>query len=184
MIRGQGLVVFFTGLSGSGKTTLADLLAKKLINIYNRDSKILDGDQVRKLLCSELGFSKKHRNLNIKRIGYVASIIAKFKGIAICAAIAPYDVMRKEVRKMVENSYGTFILIYLSTPLDVCEMRDPKGLYKKVREGTIKKFTGISDPYETPTDAELVINTDEHTHISAVESILNYLLAIKVISIG
>lgn len=181
MTKRQGFVVFFTGLSGSGKTTLANLLASKLINIHDRDTEILDGDQVRKLLCSELGFSKKHRDLNIRRIGYVASIIAKFNGVAICAAIAPYDAIRKGVRKTVENSYGKFILIYLSTPLAVCERRDPKGLYKKARKGTIKKFTGISDPYEVPTDSDIVIDTNEQTQNDAVDSILKYLLNVKLL---
>lgn len=183
MTKWKGCVVFFTGLSGSGKTTLADLLAKKLINIYGRDAEVLDGDQVRKLLCSELGFSKKHRNLNIKRIGYVASIIAKFNGIAICAAISPYDSSRKEVRRMVENNYGEFILVHLSTPLAVCERRDTKGLYKKARKGTIKQFTGISDPYEVPTDADIVINTEEWTKIGAIDYILKDLRTRKVISL-
>lgn len=175
MTKGQGLVIFFTGLSGSGKTTLANLLGSKLMNIYGRDVKILDGDDVRKLLCSELGFSKKHRNLNIKRIGYVASIIAGFNGVAICSAIAPYDAARKDVRKMVENNYGKFILVYLSTPLDVCEERDPKGLYKKARDGKLKKFTGISDPYEIPSDADVVINTNKHTEDNYIDQILEEL---------
>ena len=119
---------------------------------------LLDGDLVRKHLSSELGFSREHRNINIRRIGCVAFEITKNRGIAICAPIAPYDVTRKEVRAMIEP-VGGFIMVYLSTPVEICERRDRKGLYAKARAGILKDFTGISDPYEEPKDAEVVINT-------------------------
>jgi sulfate adenylyltransferase len=155
----QGFTVFFTGLSGSGKSTAAKALLSKFLEIGGRSVTLLDGDIVRKNLSSELGFSKEHRNLNILRIGFVANEITKNGGIAICAPIAPYDAIRKQVRELVSQN-GGFILVHLSTPLDVCEGRDRKGLYAKARAGIVKEFTGISDPYETPTDAEVVLNTD------------------------
>jgi len=155
----QGFAVFFTGLSGSGKSTAAKALWSKFLEIGGRSVTLLDGDIVRKNLSSELGFSKEHRNLNILRIGFVANEITKNGGIAICAPIAPYDAIRKQVRELISQS-GGFILVHLSTPLDVCEGRDRKGLYAKARAGIVKEFTGISDPYETPTDAEVVLNTD------------------------
>jgi sulfate adenylyltransferase len=155
----QGFTVFFTGLSGSGKSTAAKALWSKFLEIGGRSVTLLDGDIVRKNLSSELGFSKAHRNLNILRIGFVANEITKNGGIAICAPIAPYDAIRKEVRELI-SQHGGFILVHLSTPLDVCEGRDRKGLYAKARAGIVKEFTGISDPYETPADAEVVLNTD------------------------
>jgi sulfate adenylyltransferase len=167
----QGFTVFFTGLSGSGKSTLAKGLMIKLLEMGGRPVTLLDGDIVRKNLSSELGFSKEHRDLNIRRIGFVASEITKNGGIAICAPIAPYDAIRKEVRASVEKR-GGFILVYLSTPLAVCEERDRKGLYAKARAGIIPQFTGISDPYEAPTDAELVIDTADLTPEEAIQQIL------------
>jgi sulfate adenylyltransferase len=134
----------------------------------------LDGDLVRKHLSSELGFSKEHRDLNIHRIGYVASEITKNGGIAICAPIAPYDATRKHVRAMIEP-LGGFIMVHLSTSVDVCEQRDRKGLYAKARAGIIKEFTGISDPYEEPTDAEVVIDTAELTPEEAAQEIILHL---------
>jgi sulfate adenylyltransferase len=170
-----GLVVFFTGLSGSGKTTIADALRLKLEFSYKRNTDILDGDIVRKLLCSELGFSKEHRDLNIARIGYVASRIAKHGGIAICAAIAPYDLARKDVRYVVTEAGGTFVLVYLSTPLSICEDRDVKGLYKQARKGELKHFTGVSDPYERPTDYDILLDTGTLYVNQCVEKIINNL---------
>jgi sulfate adenylyltransferase len=154
----RGFTVFFTGLSGSGKSTIANALVAKLLEAGGRKVTLLDGDVVRKHLSSELGFSKEHRDLNVRRIGYVASEITKHGGIAICAPIAPYDSVRKEVRHMIEP-HGGFVLVHVSTPIDVCEARDRKGLYAKARAGTLQQFTGISDPYEVPTDASLVIDT-------------------------
>ncbi len=155
----QGFTVFFTGLSGSGKSTIANALMVKLMEMGGRPVTILDGDVVRKHLSSELGFSKEHRDINIRRIGYVASEITKNGGIAICAPIAPYTATRRAVREMVE-SYGAFIEVHVATSVEDCEKRDRKGLYKLAREGKIKEFTGISDPYEAPTNAELVLQTE------------------------
>lgn len=154
----QGLTVFFTGLSGSGKSTIANALLNKLMEMGDRSITLLDGDVVRKHLSSELGFSKEHRNLNIQRIGYVASEITKNGGIAICAPIAPYRETRRQVREMI-TPLGGFIEIHVATALEVCEERDRKGLYAMAREGKIKEFTGISDPYEVPENPELAIDT-------------------------
>ncbi len=155
----QGFTVFFTGLSGSGKSTVANALMVKLMEMGGRPVTLLDGDVVRKHLSSELGFSKDHRDINIKRIGYVASEITKNGGIAICAPIAPYTATRRAVREMIE-SYGAFIEVHVATSIEECERRDRKGLYKLAREGKIKEFTGISDPYEAPIKAELVLDTE------------------------
>lgn len=170
----QGVAIFFTGLSGSGKSTVANALLVKLLEIGGRSVTLLDGDLVRKHLSSELGFSKEHRDLNIRRIGFVAAEIVKHTGIAICAPIAPYDRVRKDVREMVERS-GGFVMVYASTALAVCEQRDRKGLYAKARAGLIPNFTGVSDPYEVPTDAEISLDTDTMTVGEAVNRILAYL---------
>jgi sulfate adenylyltransferase len=170
----QGFTVFFTGLSGSGKSTIANALLVKLLQISDRPATLLDGDIVRRNLSSELGFSKEHRDINIRRIGFVASEITKNKGVAICAPIAPYDRIRKEVRRMI-SQLGGFILIHVSTPLEECEKRDRKGLYAKARAGIIKEFTGISDPYESPQDADLNIDTTNITPGDAVREIITYL---------
>jgi sulfate adenylyltransferase len=154
----QGFVIFFTGLSGAGKSTIANALMVKLMELGGRRITLLDGDIVRKNLSSELGFSREHRDLNILRIGFVASEIAKNGGIAICAPIAPYRATRRQVRDMVEGQ-GGFVEIHVATPIDVCETRDRKGLYAKARAGIIKEFTGISDPYEAPEKPEMVIDT-------------------------
>jgi len=167
----QGFTVFFTGLSGSGKSTLANALQAKLLELGGRRITLLDGDVVRKHLSSELGFSKEHRNLNILRIGFVASEITKNGGIAICAPIAPYASTRREVRDLVRPN-GGFIEIHVATPLEVCEQRDRKGLYKKARAGIIKEFTGVSDPYEVPEAPDLVIDTSSISPDRAVQKIL------------
>lgn len=171
----QGFTVFFTGLSGSGKSTVANALMVKMMEQGGRTVSILDGDVVRKHLSSELGFSKEHRNLNVSRIGYVASEISKHGGVAICAPIAPYDAVRKEVRSMVKGNGGAFILVHVATPLEVCEKRDRKGLYAAARAGKIKEFTGISDPYEEPTDADVVLHTTEHSPEELANQILLHL---------
>ncbi|HEX2647442.1 MAG TPA: bifunctional sulfate adenylyltransferase/adenylylsulfate kinase, partial [Candidatus Dormibacteraeota bacterium] len=170
----QGLAIFFTGLSGSGKSTIANVLLVKLLELGGRAVTMLDGDLVRKHLSSELGFSKEHRDLNIRRIGFVAAEIAKNGGVAICAPIAPYDATRKDVRKMVESA-GGFVLVHVATPLETCEARDRKGLYAKARSGVLKEFTGISDPYEVPSDAEIAIDTSEMSAAEAAERILLHL---------
>ena len=155
----QGFTVFFTGLSGSGKSTIANALMVKLMEMGGRPVTLLDGDIVRKNLSSELGFSKEHRDLNIRRIGYVASEITKNGGIAICAPIAPYETTRRAVREDIE-AYGTFLEVHVATSLEECERRDRKGLYKLAREGKIKEFTGISDPYDVPETPELRLETE------------------------
>lgn len=167
----QGFTVFFTGLSGSGKSTIANALMVKLMELGGRNVTMLDGDLVRKNLSSELGFSKEHRNLNILRIGYVASEITKNGGVAICAPIAPYAATRRQVREMIEP-LGGFIEVHVATPLEVCEERDRKGLYAKARAGIIKEFTGISDPYEEPANPEMRIDTRDFTVDEAAHSII------------
>jgi sulfate adenylyltransferase len=164
----QGFTVFFTGLSGSGKSTIANVLRVKFLEMGGRPVTLLDGDIVRKNLSSELGFSREHRDINIRRIGYVASEITKNGGIAVCAPIAPYDSIRKEVRGMIQP-LGGFILVHLATPLDTCEGRDRKGLYAKARAGILPQFTGVSDPYESPTDADVVIDTSDVTPEEAAQ---------------
>ncbi len=155
----QGFTVFFTGFSGSGKSTIANALMVKLMEMGGRPVTLLDGDIVRKNLSSELGFSKEHRDLNIRRIGYVASEITKNGGIAICAPIAPYATTRRAVREDIEQ-FGAFIEVHVGTSIEECERRDRKGLYKLAREGKIKEFTGISDPYDVPENPELFLETE------------------------
>lgn len=170
----QGFTVFFTGLSGSGKSTIANVLLVKLLEMGGRPVTLLDGDIVRKNLSSELGFSKEHRDLNIRRIGFVAREITQNGGIAVCAPIAPYDNIRKELRQSIGDT-GGFILVHTSTPLDICEQRDRKGLYAKARAGIIPAFTGVSDPYESPSDADVEIDTTKMTPQAAAQEILLYL---------
>ena len=147
----------------------------KFLEQGGRPLTLLDGDLVRKHLSSELGFSMEHRNLNIRRIGFVAAEITKNGGIAICAPIAPYDATRRDVRRMIEP-VGGFVLVHVATPLEVCEQRDRKGLYAKARAGVLQQFTGISDPYEAPADADLVIDTTRLTPGAAADEILAYLV--------
>lgn len=171
----QGFTLFFTGLSGSGKSTLAKIVYGKLVEGGRRPATLLDGDVVRQNLSSELGFSKAHRDINIRRIGYVASEITKNGGIAICAPIAPYTETRRAVRELIEER-GAFIEIHVATSLEVCESRDRKGLYAKARKGIIPEFTGISDPYELPENAELTIDTASVTPMEAAQEIYLYLV--------
>jgi len=170
----QGFTVFFTGLSGSGKSTIANVLVAKLMEIGTRPVTLLDGDIVRKNLSSELGFSKEHRNLNIQRIGFVASEITKNRGIAVCAPIAPYAATRRQVRELI-GQYGGFIEVHVSTPLEVCEGRDRKGLYAKARAGLLKEFTGIDDPYEAPAGAEVTVDTTQVSAEEAAAHILHFI---------
>ncbi|SJM94349.1 Sulfate adenylyltransferase adenylylsulfate kinase [Crenothrix polyspora] len=167
----QGFAIFLTGLSGSGKSTIANALLVKLMEMGGRTITLLDGDVVRKHLSSELNFSKEHRDINIRRIGFVASEIVKNGGIAICAPIAPYTSVRREVRSMV-SSKGGFIEVHVSTPLEECEKRDRKGLYAKARAGILKGFTGIDDPYEIPENPELRLDTSNQTPDQCIEQIL------------
>ena len=171
----QGFTLFFTGLSGSGKSTLAKIIYAKMIELGTRPVTLLDGDIVRHNLSSELGFSKKDRNINVRRISFVANEISKNGGIAICAPIAPYTQMRSEARNLIEQ-YGVYIEIHVATPLEVCESRDRKGLYAKARKGIIPEFTGISDPYETPEAPELTIDTSSLSPMEAAQKIYLYLL--------
>ena len=167
----QGFTVFFTGLSGAGKSTLARALAARLMEMGGRCVTLLDGDIVRRHLSSELGFTKAHRDINVRRIGFVASEITKNRGIAICAPIAPYRQTRRDVRAMIE-AVGGFIEIHVATPIETCESRDRKGLYAKARAGLIPEFTGVSDPYEAPERPELAIDTTGVGIDEAVQQIL------------
>ncbi len=172
----QGFTVFFTGLSGAGKSTIANALRVKLLEVGGRGVSLLDGDLVRKNLSSELGFSKEHRDLNILRIGFVAGEITRAGGVAICAPIAPYEAVRQRVRDMV-SPWGGFVLVHVATPLTVCEERDRKGMYAKARAGLVDSFTGISDPYEEPVDAEVVVDASAVTPEEAVREVLLHLEA-------
>ncbi len=176
----QGVTLFFTGLSGSGKSTIANGILVKFLEYGGRKATLLDGDVVRNMLSSELNFSKEHRDLNVLRIGYVASEITKNGGVAICAPIAPYTRTRRNVRKMIEQ-LGSFIEIYVSTPIEICESRDRKGLYAQARAGKIKGFTGIDDPYEIPENAELSIDTSKYSTEEAVATIWEKIIEIGVI---
>jgi sulfate adenylyltransferase len=172
----RGVVVFFTGLSGSGKSTIARALRDALAERGDRTVSLLDGDLVRQLLSAGLTFSRADRDLNIARIGYVAAEVARHGGIAICAPIAPYASARAAVRRMVSQA-GDFLLVHVATPVEVCEARDRKGLYAKARAGLIDHFTGISDPYEEPTDADLTIDTSVMSRQQAVDAVLGLLTA-------
>ena len=170
----QGFTIFLTGFSGSGKSTIAQVLLVKFMEMNERPVTLLDGDIVRQNLSSELSFSKDHRNLNITRIGFVASEITKNGGIALCAPIAPYEESRQANRDLI-SSYGGFVEVHVSTPLEVCEQRDRKGLYAKARAGKVKGVTGITDPYINPSNPELSIDTSNMTPMEAVQEILLYL---------
>jgi sulfate adenylyltransferase len=159
----RGFVVFFTGLSGSGKSTIARALHDLILEDGRRAVTSLDGDVVRRNLSKGLTFSKEDRETNIRRIGWVAAEISRHRGIAICSPIAPFDTTRKQVRQMVEDAGGVFVLVHISTPLEECERRDRKGLYAKARAGEIPEFTGISSPYDVPTDAAVHIDTTGRT---------------------
>jgi sulfate adenylyltransferase len=173
--RQQGYTVFFTGLSGSGKSTVANALMVKLLEQGGRTVTLLDGDVVRKNLSKGLTFSKEDRDTNVMRIGYVASEITKAGGTAICAPIAPYESARS-VNRATISEYGGYILVHVSTPLEVCESRDRKGLYAKARAGIIPEFTGISDPYEVPEDAEIVLDTSHIDVEEAAQVVYDYLV--------
>lgn len=167
----QGFTVFFTGLSGAGKSTLARALAIRLMETGSRPVTLLDGDIVRHHLSSELGFSHAHRDINVRRIGFVASEITKNRGVAICAPIAPYRQTRRDVRKMIE-AVGGFIEVHVATPIETCELRDRKGLYAKARAGLIPEFTGVSDPYEVPENPEIALDTTSLEVDEAIQRIL------------
>jgi sulfate adenylyltransferase len=168
----RGAVVFFTGLSGSGKSTLAQALNDLILEAGERTVTSLDGDVVRRNLSAGLTFSREDRETNIRRIGWVAAEIARHRGIAICSPIAPFDETRRQVRAMVEDAGGEFVLVHVATPLEECERRDRKGLYAKARAGEIPDFTGISSPYEEPTDAAVRVDTTGRTIDDALADVL------------
>lgn len=168
----RGVVVFFTGLSGSGKSTLAQALNDLVLEAGSRTVTSLDGDVVRRNLSAGLTFSREDRETNIRRIGWVAAEIARHRGIAICSPIAPFDETRKQVRALVEAAGGEFVLVHVATPLEECERRDRKGLYAKARAGEIPEFTGISSPYEEPTDATVRVDTTGRTIEDALADVL------------
>ncbi|MCD6389294.1 MAG: bifunctional sulfate adenylyltransferase/adenylylsulfate kinase [Desulfobulbaceae bacterium] len=171
----QGFTVFISGLSGSGKSTLAKVLLVKFLEMRGRPVTLLDGDIVRRNLSSELNFSREHRNLNITRIGFVASEITKNGGIALCAPIAPFEEPRRANRELISR-YGGYIEVYMATPIEVCEQRDRKGLYAKARAGKIKAFTGVSDPYTPPVNPEITIDTTEISPAEAAQEVFLYLV--------
>jgi sulfate adenylyltransferase len=177
-VRTGGRAVMFTGLSGAGKSTIAGRLVELLLE-SGRTVTLLDGDEVRTHLSAGLGFSKADRDTNVRRIGWVAAQIAKHGGIAVCAPIAPYAATRDDARRLVEGQAGpgSFVLVHVATPLAECEARDRKGLYAKARRGEIAEFTGISDPYEAPTDAEITVDTRSSSADESARAVLDYLLA-------
>ncbi|MFH1156367.1 MAG: bifunctional sulfate adenylyltransferase/adenylylsulfate kinase [Pseudomonadota bacterium] len=171
---GQGFTVFLTGLSGAGKSTIAKIVYSRLMEMGTRPVTLLDGDIVRRNLSSELNFSREHRDINVRRIGYVACEITKNRGIAICAPIAPYEKTRKEIRSAIEE-HGGFFEVHVSTPLAECEKRDRKGMYARARAGLIKGFTGVDDPYELPVSPELRIDTTALSPDEAAQEVLLYI---------
>jgi sulfate adenylyltransferase len=172
--RKQGFTVFITALPSAGKSTLAKVLLVKFMELRDRPVTLLDGDIVRKNLSSELSFTKEHRNLNVQRIGFVASEITKNGGIAICAPIAPYEESRRYNRELISR-HGGYIEVYLSTPMEVCEQRDRKGIYAKARAGKVSGVTGIDDPYIAPSNPEIVLDTSKLTPDEAAQEVLLYL---------
>jgi sulfate adenylyltransferase len=169
----QGVCLWFTGLSGAGKSTTADILTALLME-HGRQITVLDGDVVRTHLSKGLGFSKEDRDINVRRIGFVASDIVRHGGVVVCAAVSPYRATRNDVRSMFEQDQ--YLEIFVDTPLDVCESRDVKGMYAKARRGEIKDFTGIDDPYEPPQNPELTLNTVDQTPEENARLILDYLI--------
>ncbi|MGH7341322.1 MAG: adenylyl-sulfate kinase [Candidatus Rokuibacteriota bacterium] len=172
----EGFAVFFTGLSAAGKSTTAEAVLPLLQARTSRSVTLLDGDVVRRTLWPQLGFSKADRDTNVRGLGRLAADVVKGGDIAICASIAPYRGVRDEVRAMIEP-LGGFVLVHMATPLDVCERRDPKGLYARARAGLVAEFTGISDPYEPPEDAEVVVDASHGTPETSARRIVDYLTA-------
>lgn len=168
---GRGFTLFLTGLSGAGKSTLSEALKHELEERRGRPVTLLDGDVVREMLSSGLTFSRADRELNIRRIGYVAAEVMRHGGVCVCAAIAPFASARAEARERVQ-AHGRFYEIYVSTPIEVCETRDPKGLYRRARRGEIKSFTGVDDPFEAPQRPELAIDTSRVKLEDAVRRVL------------
>jgi len=169
----QGFCIWFTGLSGAGKSTTADALTTKLLE-HGRQTTVLDGDVVRTNLSQGLGFSKEDRDINIRRIGFVASEIVRHGGGVVCAAVSPYRATRNECRAMIGDDQ--FIEVFVDTPLETCEERDTKGMYALAREGKIKNFTGIDDPYEPPQHPEIIVDTTARTAEENADRILSFLI--------
>jgi sulfate adenylyltransferase len=174
--RVRGLVVFFTGLSGSGKSTIARGVADELAETGERTVTLIDGDVARRFLTAGLGFSKADRDENVRRIGFVAAEAARHGGLALCCPIAPYSQARTDARRLARAAGAGFVLVYVATPLDVCEDRDPKGLYARARDGKIANMTGLDDPYEVPADADLTVDTSNLTIDQAVAAVLDHLV--------
>ena len=167
-------MLFFTGLSGSGKSTVAQAVIDALLEAGERTVTSLDGDVVRRNLSAGLTFSREDRETNIRRIGWVAAEISRHGGVAVCSPIAPFDATRQDVRAMTEAAGGAFFLVHVATPLEECERRDRKGLYAKARRGEIPDFTGISSPYEEPTDADLRMDTTGRTIEDCRDEVLGH----------
>jgi sulfate adenylyltransferase len=172
----RGLVVFFTGLSGSGKSTIARGVADELAETGERTVTLIDGDVARRFLTAGLGFSRADRDENVRRIGFVAAEAARHGGLALCCPIAPYAQARTDARRLARAAGAGFVLVYVATPLDVCEDRDPKGLYARARDGKIANMTGLDDPYEVPADADLTVDTSNLTIDEAVAAVLDHLV--------
>ncbi len=166
----KGFTIWFTGLSGSGKSTISEILQEEFKK-RGIKHEVLDGDVVRTNLSKGLGFSKEDRDTNIRRIGFVCHILTRNDVVAIAAAISPYRAIRDEIRERI----GNFVEVYVNAPLEVCEDRDVKGLYKKARSGEIKEFTGVSDPYEEPENPEVECRTDQETPEESAQNILSKL---------
>jgi adenylylsulfate kinase len=176
--RERGAVIWFTGLSGSGKTTIAHVVEEKLLEA-GVPVEILDGDVVRENLSKGLGFSKEDRDINIRRIAFVAHLLQRNGVFVITAAISPYKAIRNEARAMIKD----FVEVFADAPLDVCEQRDVKGLYAKARAGEIKGFTGIDDPYEPPDNAEVVCNTGEQSVQESAKQVIDKLIELKYLEV-
>ena len=167
-----GFCLWFTGLSGAGKSTIANLVVAELI-ARGHKVELLDGDEVREHLSKGLTFSKEDRDINIRRIGWVAKVLARNGVVAVTAAISPYRDLRDEMRASMDN----FIEVYIATPFEVCEDRDVKGLYAKARAGDIPQFTGLNDPYEPPLNPEIRVETDGHTPAESAAEVVDWLEA-------
>ncbi len=181
-LNGHGsLILWFTGLPSSGKSTLANEIEKELIQ-RNHRTYILDGDNVRMGLCKDLGFSAEDREENIRRIGEVSKLFMDAGVLVLSAFVSPYRADRDAIRELVEE--GEFVEVFVDCSVEQCEQRDVKGLYKKAREGVIKGFTGIDDPYEEPSSPEIVVDTEKHSIEECKQQILDYLRARDVVSMG
>ncbi|MDT7041849.1 adenylyl-sulfate kinase [Candidatus Nitronereus thalassa] len=167
----RGFCVWFTGLSASGKSTTAQTLTSQFLEL-GREVTLLDGDVIRTHLSKELGFSREDRNTNIRRIGFVAKEIVRHGGIVVCATISPYCAIRQEVRQMIGENH--FIEVFMNTPLQECQRRDPKGLYSKAARGQLSGFTGIDDPYEQPLSPELQLETTHSSPEANAELVVGY----------